>query len=152
MTICFPFIRQRCLTHIKQRCLPLVMVAVISLPLLLAACSNEKPVDEAELAGRAANHYYHRLMEGGYDEFVSGMNGADGYPESYRQQLIINAKQYMAGMRTRHSGVSDIVVTRAETDTLGGYTNVFMLITFADSIREEIVVPMVKRGNEWKMK
>ena len=80
------------------------------------------------------------------------MNGADGYPESYRQQLVINAKQYMAGMRTRHSGVSDIVVTRAETDTLGGYTNVFMLITFADSIREEIVVPMVKRGNEWKMK
>ena len=57
------------------------MVAVISLPLLLAACSNEKPVDEAELAGRAANHYYHRLMEGGYDDFVSGMNGADGYPE-----------------------------------------------------------------------
>ena len=83
---------------------------------------------------------------------MAGVNGAEGDPESYREQLVINAKQYMAGMKARHSGLSDIAVTRAETDTLGGYTNVFMLIIFVDSIREEIVVPMVKRGNEWKMK
>ena len=149
---CSPFIKQRCLTLFKQRCLPLFMVAVIFMPFLLAACSKEKQLDDAELAGRAADHYYHRLMEGGYDEFVAGMDGADGYPESYRQQLAINAKQYMAGMKTKHSGMAGIAVARAEADSLGGYTNVFMIITFADSVREEIVVPMVKRNNEWKMK
>ena len=121
---------------------------------LLAAssCSPAKPQNPNELAVRAAKVYYDYLIAGNFEAYVDGFYRPDSIPGSYREQLIVNAKQYMAGMRTRHSGVSDIVVTRAETDTLGGYTNVFMLITFADSIREEIVVPMVKRGNEWKMK
>ena len=121
---------------------------------LLAAssCSPAKPQNPNELAVRAAKVYYDYLIAGNFEAYVDGFYRPDSIPGSYREQLIVNAKQYMAGMRTRHSGVSDIVVTRAETDTLGDYTNVFMLITFADSIREEIVVPMVKRGNEWKMK
>ena len=121
---------------------------------LLAAssCSPAKPQNPNELAVRAAKVYYDYLIAGNFEAYVDGFYRPDSIPGSYREQLIVNAKQYMAGMKARHSGVSDIAVTRAETDTLGGYTNVFMLITFADSIREEIVVPMVKRGNEWKMK
>ena len=121
---------------------------------LLAAssCSPAKPQNPNELAVRAAKVYYDYLIAGNFEAYVDGFYRPDSIPGSYREQLIVNAKQYMAGMKARHSGVSDIVVTRAETDTLGDYTNVFMLITFADSIREEIVVPMVKRGNEWKMK
>lgn len=129
-----------------------IMVAVMSVLCLMAACSKDKPIDDAEMAGRAADHYYHSLMKGGYDEFVRGMDGYDGYPDSYRQQLVVNAKQYMAGLKGKHSGVADITVVRAETDSTAGYTNVFMMVSFADSVKEEIVVSMVKRDNEWKMK
>jgi hypothetical protein len=32
------------------------------------------------------------------------------------------------------------------------YTNVFLVLCFGDSVNEEIVVPMVERNGNWRMK
>ena len=58
------------------------------------ACSSELKTDE--LAANTARAYYDYLLQGQYDDFVAGMDGYEDMPESYRQQLVDNAKMFVA--------------------------------------------------------
>ena len=116
---------------------------------LLTAC-GEKPTPEAA-AMASAQQYYEQLMDGDYEAFVMGQADAERYPESFRQQLITATKQFVAQLDQR-GGICSITSSRALMDSTLQLMQVYMLISYADSTQEEIVVPMVERDGEWKMK
>jgi len=116
----------------------------------LTACSTEIRPDTA--ASDAAREYYEMLLGGEYDGFVAGMNFPDSIPASYREQLVANAKMFMAQQKDEHKGIVGLQILRQQRDSLAPEANVFMLITYADSIKEEIVVPMVERDGKWYMR
>lgn len=118
---------------------------------VLAVSCKEEPSPE-ELAAKAAKTYYDHLISGNYSEYLSGLDGTEGIPESYREQLLVNAKQFVLSQKDMHNGIGEVRVLRSQTDSIGGYTNVFLLLCFGDSVKEEVVVPMVSRNGEWKMK
>ena len=117
--------------------------------MILTACS-EKPAPEAE-AMASAQQYYEQLMEGDYEAFVDAQADADQYPESFRQQMITATKQFVAQLDQR-GGICAITPSRAMMDSTLQLMQVFMLVSYADSTQEEIVVPMVERNGVWKMK
>lgn len=116
----------------------------------LAGCSEEETPEQ--LAAKAAKAYYDHLAAGRCEEFVAGMADTDSLPPLYRSQLVDNAMQFVATQKSEHGGINAVRVVNAVSDTLGGGTNVFLVLCFGDSVNEEVVVPMVKRGESWKMR
>lgn len=112
---------------------------------------KEEPTPE-ELASRAAKEYYEHLVAGRYADYLAGMTGTDSIPEAYREQLLVNARQFMASQKAEHGGISEVRVVNAKTDSLSLRTDVFLLLCFGDSVKEEIVVPMVEQGGRWMMR
>ena len=122
----------------------------------LAACGS---ATKEELASLAAKGYYDHLIHGEYEQFYEGMDQRtlpDGTTLSdeavYRSQMLDNLRQFMARQAQEHRGVLEVRVSNATTDTVQQLTNVFLVLCFADSTNEEIVVPMVERHGAWRMK
>ena len=117
--------------------------------LLCMACANPSP---EEMASIAAKGYYNHLVNGEYEVFLEGKEGADSLPDDYREQLLTSYRQFMAQQNRDHHGILDIRISNAVTDTVLQYTNVFLVLCFGDSVNEESVVPMVERQGSWRMK
>ena len=129
---------------------------MIVLLAVLAACGS---ATKEELASLAAKGYYDHLIHGEYEQFYEGMDQRtlpDGTTLSdeavYRSQMLDNLRQFMARQTQEHRGVLEVRVSNATTDTVQQLTNVFLVLCFADSTNEEIVVPMVERQGTWRMK
>ncbi len=125
------------------------LLAFILALLLFMACANPSP---EEMASIAAKGYYNHLVNGEYEVFLEGKEGADSLPDDYREQLLTSYRQFMAQQNRDHHGILDIRISNAVTDTVLQYTNVFLVLCFGDSVNEEIVVPMVERNGSWRMK
>jgi len=128
-----------------MRKLPLILLMV-----LLAACSGPS---KEEMASLAAKGYYEHLIKGETEQFLAGKAGSDSLPKSYRSQLLDAYRQFVAQQEQKHLGIQEVLVVRAQTDSLTDYTNVFLTLCFGDSTNEEIVVPMVEQGEgRWRMR
>ena len=131
--------------------LPVLSLAVLLLS--LAAC--RKQVDPAQMAAVAAKGYYDLLLEGNYEAYVDGFHYPDSIPASYRRQLLDNARMFIANQREAHKGIKRVEVTTAKADTADTATrsaNVFLLFVYGDSVKEQVLVPMVESRGEWKMR
>ena len=131
-------------------------LVLLVLLVLLASCSS--PTSE-ELASLAAKGYYDHLIHGEYEQFYEGLDHRtlpDGTTLStdsaYRSQMLDNLRQFLAQQEQAHRGVLEVRVSNATTDTVQQLTNVFLVLCFADSTNEEVVVPMVERNGAWRMK
>ena len=125
---------------------------VILAAMLVIACGGKGGDNPSEMAGRTAKLYYENLLHGRYDVFVDGFYRPDSIPSSYRSQLIDNARMYVAQMNADHHGLARIDLIRATADTARNEGRAFLLLCFADSTREEVVVPMVRNENLWMMR
>lgn len=119
------------------------------LGLLLSGCSGG---EQKDLAAEAARTFYDSLMAGGYEYYVDGFDRRDSIPLSYRAQLVANAKQYVYGLKEKHGTVEDVRIVRSKRDSLAETTDVFLMLCFGDSLKEEIVVQMTEKEGVWKMR
>ena len=125
---------------------------VILAAMLVIACGGKGGDNPSEMAGRTAKLYYENLLHGRYDVFVDGFYRPDSIPSSYRSQLIDNARMYVAQMNDDHHGLARVDLIRATADTARNEGRAVLLLCFADSTREEVVVPMVRIENLWMMR
>ena len=114
-----------------------------------ASCSN--PTKE-ELASLAAKGYYQHLVEGDFEHFLEGRVMADSLPDDYRSQLIDGYSQFLAQQVNARGGINEVRISRAYTDSTQQYTSVLLMLCYADSTTEEVVVPMVEHNGRWMMK
>ncbi len=119
---------------------------------VLAACSSDQAEDAGERAGRAAKGYYDKLLGGKYVEYVDGFYRAEKIPDAYHAQLVENAKMFVALQKESHNGIARVDVARVKADTAHHTANVFLTLYYADSVREQIVVPMIQKKGDWLMK
>ncbi|MBR1427477.1 MAG: hypothetical protein IJ582_00390 [Prevotella sp.] len=128
----------------------LVFVTICFVVAAIIACSRDKKADFA--AANAAKEYYELLLGENYDGFVGGMNMPERIPDSYRQQLVDNARMYVGNLEREHHGLREIRVVNCVNDSAMVNANAFLMLCFGDSTIEEVVVPMVKRDKKWYMK
>ena len=120
---------------------------------LFVACSG-KPSgpDAASLAAQAAKVYYDQLLKGDYGSFVDGRYQPTRIPESLRQQLIANAKMFVAQKEKEHNGIQSVSVTDGRADTAHHVANAFLTFSYGDGTKEQVVVPMVEVKKVWYMR
>ena len=112
-----------------------------------------------------AQKYYEQLVQGDYNSFVEGsLMGQDSVPEAYKSQMLLNARMFMERMQKEHDGISSVKALRAKVDTIWAgvksasgdpaaikevVAQAYLSLDFADSSKEEIVVPMVLKNDIW---
>lgn len=106
----------------------------------------------AQLAAQAAKVYYDQLLQGDYESFVDGRYQPNRIPQSYRDQLVANAKMFVGQQEKDHKGIKAVAVTAAKADTARHVANAFLTFTYGDSTREEVVVPMVESKGVWYLR
>jgi hypothetical protein len=120
--------------------------------MLVAVASCKKEISPDEVAAQAAKAYYEDLLHGKYDMFVDGHFQPDSIPESYREQLIANAKMFVQQQEEERRGIKQFSIVNAKTDTAHHVGTVYMVLTYGDSTSEEIAVPMVYHRGNWYLK
>ena len=128
-----------------------LLFLVMGMGLGLSSCKKEAP-DPSYFAGIAAKGYYDLLLEGKYQEYVDGFNMPNKIPDGYRSQLVLNAQMFVEQQNEVHQGMKKVVVLSAKADTVHHVADVFLSVTYGDSTKEQIVVPMVKVKERWKMR
>lgn len=125
---------------------------------LLASCGNIEVRNE-EIALEAAKNYYTLLLQGNYKTYIDGTLHGDSIDEDYRKQLLQNAEMFIETQQQEHQGIDSIEAIRATCDTItlqDGSTictaNAFLGISYGDKTKEEIVVPMIKKGDIWYLR
>lgn len=126
----------------------------------VAACSSD--VNQEERAMTTAQKYYEQLIAGDYEGFVEGtLNSQDSLPADFKEQLVLNAKMYVERMQKEHDGIRSVKALRAEVDTLKAHNSdeiaaitarAFVSLGFADSTKEEVLVPMVLKDDVWYLR
>ncbi len=129
------------------------MKYMVSLFLIMLAVGCTEPTPE-EKAAQAALSYYNRLLEGYPDGLLAAKANVDELPSDYRAELVKVYRQYVEDMRTKHQGLHHVSLSEnaPRRDTVQHLTYVFLLLSYNDSTREEIIVPMVERNGEWLLK
>lgn len=120
---------------------------------LIVSCSDKPSGPTAgQIAAHAAQVYYDQLLKGDYGSFVDGRYQPNSMPESYRQQLIANAKMYVDQQNKEHKGIKSVKVSAATADTAKHVANAFLTFSFGDNTKEEVVVPMIESNGTWLMR
>ena len=138
----------------------LILLGVAISLIGMAACSSD--VNQEERAMITAQKYYEQLAAGNYEGFVNGtLNSQDTLFANYKEQLVLNAKMYVERMQNDHQGISSVKALRAQLDTVKARNSdeiesvtarAFLSLGFADSTREEILVPMVLKDDVWYLR
>lgn len=128
----------------------LVIITICFVVAAVVSCNSKKSADFA--AANAAKGYYDQLVRQQCDSFVSGMNFPERIPDSYREQLVLNAKMFVEEQNEEHGGLREVRVVNCVNDSLATNAHAFLLLCYGDSTIEEIVVPMVKCDGKWYMK
>ena len=126
--------------------LPILLLA--SCLLSLHSCSEDKHDGPSD----AALGYYQALIDKDYAAFVDGMHGKKDLPASYRDQFIRLAQQFADKQLSLHNGVDSISVVCTRVNKQEDMANVFLRFCYSDSVKEEVVVPMIKEADVWFMK
>lgn len=119
---------------------------------LLFSCSKSEEVKPEDVALQTAKVYYDQLLNGDYDSFVAGSLQGDSVPEAYRKQLVLNSQMFVERLRKEHQGIDSIIPLRANGDSASHTASAFMAFCFADSTREEVVVPMIEKNGVWYLR
>lgn len=100
----------------------------------------------------AAQGYYQHLQQGDIDNYLAGVAGYDSLPEGYKSELKVNMKMFLARQKAEHGDIVSVETSNAKTDSTLNVVYALLNIQYADSMREEICVPMVERQGKWVMR
>ena len=127
-----------------------VVIGLIGL-MGLVGCQE---VSLEQQAAEAAQSYYQRLLDGYPDGFLAGKAAYDEMPADYRDQLVKANEQYMKDVEQKHNGLRSVVVSPnvGRIDSTLHVVYAFLLLSYGDSTKEEVIVPMVQVDGDWKMR
>ena len=127
-----------------------VVIGLIGL-MGLVSCQE---VSLEQQAAEAAQSYYQRLLDGYPDGFLAGKAAYDEMPADYRDQLVKANEQYMKDVEQKHNGLRSVVVSPnvGRIDSTLHVVYAFLLLSYGDSTKEEVTVPMVQVDGDWKMR
>lgn len=99
--------------------------------------------------GDPALVYFNHLIEGRYEKYVESIAYSDSMTDDYRRQMVDLAAQYAATEKETRGG---LVSAKVLSDTvMQEFANVFLEVTFGDQTKEEISIPLVLCGEQWKL-
>ena len=120
----------------------------LAVSVILAACSSTTP---EEAAAESAKSYYELLIEDDAERFLERKAGIDTLSADYGEQLLEAVRQYQRDIKQKHGGLREVRIADNQS-TFNTSQLSTLILCYADSTQEAIVVPMVERDGQWLMK
>ena len=79
-------------------------------------------------------------------------NGADSLPHAYRSQLVDLAGQFMARQRAARGGILSATATNDTLMEADSSARVYLDVVFADSLCEQVSLPLLFRDGKWRLR
>ena len=118
----------------------------------LASCTKTAPdTFSHESVQQAAQRYYTYFVNGDAKQFVEGMADSQTFPEDYTRQM----QDVIAQAAKELDRKGEVVRVEALSDSLYAADStayVFLDLVFADSVHEQVGVPMVFQKSKWRVK
>lgn len=127
---------------------------LVFLAAALVSCSSDggkKAVEKStpsEIVETAYNHY----IKGEYDMYLKCVHSYDSIPGRYFSSLVNVLKQAAENEKKERNGIVGVKAIAENTNDKGTYSVVRLDITYGDSTKEEIAVPVVKFNGKWRLK
>ena len=119
--------------------------------LFFACTKTDSDTFSHESVRQAAERYYSFFVQGDAKQFVEGMADSPSFSEDYSRQMqsvIAQAAKELAkkGGVVRVEALSDSLYTTDST------AYVFLDLVFADSVHEQVGLPMIFQNSKWRMR
>ena len=115
--------------------------------IFLASCSTPPEQQAAE----SAKACYELLIDGDAVGFIECKAGTDTLAADYGEQLLAAVRQYLHDVKQKHEGIREVRIAEDQSAFSTSQQSTIILC-YADSTQEAIVVPMVERDGQWVMK
>lgn len=121
---------------------------------LFTACnqSAETTDNDDVLPDSIAINYYMLRANGQYNDYIAAMQSCDGTTPAYKQQMITLLRHHNKTILKDKKGVAYVHVARKELHDSLRMANVFLEVTYNDSSREEILFPLVRTDDTWRIR
>ncbi len=133
----------------SHRIVPLLLLIVTG---IVCACQPEPSLNrfDSPSARFAAQTYYQYLVDDDYEAYVGAMNLPDSLTPRLRTFWVETMAQYAHALRENKGQVLQV---QAVSDSLGeAQAQVFLDVMYADSVVEQISLPLVFRDGRWRIK
>ncbi len=129
-------------------------LVVSALTVLAISCSSEKKDGFVEKAtpSEIVETAYNYLIKGEYEQYLLCVQSYDSIPERYHKSLINVLKQAAENEKKERNGIANVKAIAENTNEKDTYSVVRVDITYGDSTKEEIAVPVVKFNGKWRLK
>ena len=119
------------------------LVAALSAVIFLLSCKseNKKGIVEKSTPSEIAETAYAHLIKGEYD-----------IPQRYHNSLVNVLKQAAENEKKERKGMVSAKAIAENTNEKATYSVVRIDITYGDSTKEEIAVPVIKYNGRWRLK
>jgi hypothetical protein len=122
------------------------------LPFLFFACTKaDSDTFSHESAQQAAQRYYTFFIQGDAKQFVEGIADSPSFSEDYSRQMqsvVAQAAKELA----RKGGVVRVEALSDSLYTTDSTAYVFLDMVFADSVHEQVGLPMIFQNRKWRMR
>ena len=124
-----------------------IYYAITAAAMLFALCGNSEkaPAEYAE-------QYYNCLIAGNAEQFAEGIYSYSHLAPALRKEKVIIAKQYIKSQEKVNEGIKEVQILNDTILPSGNDADVYLSLTFGNGKKETVLVPMIKDGEEWKMK
>jgi len=119
--------------------------------LFLACTKTDSDTFSHESVRQAAERYYTFFIQGDAKRFVEGIADSPSFSEDYSRQMqsvVAQAAKELA----RKGGVVRVEALSDSLYTTDSTAYVFLDLVFADSIHEQVGLPMIFQNSKWRMK
>ena len=126
---------------------------VLLISFLLAACSpGGKGSGVQPPTAKEVMEYYELYRSGNYAEYVKAMQSCDDKPADFCKQMADALKQHAARIKEEKGGTVSAEFLRTELHAEHFAADAYLSVTYGDSTKEEIVLPLVFWQEKWRLK
>ena len=123
------------------------------LSLLLAACSSSNSGDGLQPpSAKEVMEYYELYRSGNYAEYVKAMQSCDDKPADFCKQMADALKQHAARIKEEKGGTVGAEFLRTELHAEHSAADAYLSVTYGDSTKEEVILPLVFCQDKWRLK
>ena len=123
------------------------------LSFLLAAWSSGNSGDGLQPpSAKEVMEYYELYRNGNYAEYVKAMQSCDDKPADFCKQMADALKQHAARIKEEKGGTVSAEFMRTELHAEHSACDAYLSVTYGDSTKEEVILPLVFCQDKWRLK
>ncbi len=126
----------------------LLSTTIFFVAILICSCGDKEEIE----IGKVAVSYVDSLYSGDFDGAVLNTAGTSEASPQYREHLALLYRNTVDNNLNEHGALAKTECYGVKEDKEHHCADVYLRLTFADSTKQDILLPMEEHSGQWLMK